>query len=123
MPPGYDSFNSSRTQKSHQILVPRLASVSHKLPKMIGQRHLKWLELSFCFLLSVSVISLQKFGHTHFTISAKIKLYTKDEKAKKPTLGSHSISVHYVNIVTYFRVTNNKVKAILTILSGLFQIN
>ena len=52
MPLGYDNFNSSCTQKSHQILVPRLASVPHKPPKTIGHRRSKWLELYFCLLLA-----------------------------------------------------------------------
>ena len=39
------------------------------------------------------------------------------DKAKKPTLGSHSISINYCNIFAYFRITNIKVKATLTVLS------
>ena len=42
-----------------------------------------------------------------------------DDKAKKPTLGSHSISVNYCNILVYFRITHNKFKAALTVLSTL----
>ena len=38
---------------------------------------------------------------------------------KKPTLGSHSISVKYCFVLVYFRVTNNKIKAPLTILRNL----
>ena len=67
---------------------------------------------------------VQKFRHTHFITSAKTKLYRKDyngqnndDKAKKPTLGSHSISINYCNILAYFRVMNNKFKAALIILS------
>ena len=47
----------------------------------------------------------------------KINDQNNDDKAKKPTLGSHSISVNYCNIV-YFRVTNNKFKAVLIVLSS-----
>ena len=36
---------------------------------------------------------------------------------KKPILGSHSISVNYCNILVYFRITNNKFKVALTVLS------
>ena len=36
VPPGFDNFNLSCTQKSHHILVPRLVSVPHKPPKTIG---------------------------------------------------------------------------------------
>ena len=35
MPPGYDDLKSSCTQKSHQILVPRLLSVLHKPPRWL----------------------------------------------------------------------------------------
>jgi len=56
MPPGFDNFNHSCTQ-NHLIVVPRLASVPHKLPKTIGHRHSKWLELYFCLLLSESLSS------------------------------------------------------------------
>ena len=39
IPPGFDNFNPSCTQKSHHSLVPRLVSVPHKLPKTIGHHH------------------------------------------------------------------------------------
>ena len=77
--------------------------------------------------LLVSVISLLKFGHTYFTISAKTKLYRKangqnnDDKVKKPTLGGNSISVNYCNILAYFCVTNNKFKATLIFLSSMYH--
>ena len=41
-----------------------------------------------------------------------------DDKAKKHTLGSHLISVNYCNILAYFRITHNKFKATLTVLSS-----
>ena len=49
-------------------------------------------------------------------------LYRRDsqnneDKLKKPTLGSHSISVNYCNILAQFRIMHNKFKATLTILS------
>ena len=73
--------------------------------------------------LSISVISFSKFGHTYFPISAKTKLYKKDcqnndDKSKKPTLSSQSISINYCNIIAYFRVTVNKVIAVLIVLSS-----
>ena len=129
MLPGFDNFNPSCTQKSCHIVVPRLASVPHKLPNTIGHRHT---EMTSALLpssalritqLSVSVISVLKFKHTYFTISAKTKLYknangqNNDDKAKKPTLGSHSISINYCNILAYFCITHNKCKASLTVLS------
>ena len=41
-----------------------------------------------------------------------------DDKVKKPIFGSHAITiVNYCNIFTFFHVTNNKVKAALTVLS------
>ena len=40
-----------------------------------------------------------------------------DDKGMKPTLGSHSISINYCNILMYFRVTNNIFKAPLIVLS------
>ena len=44
-----------------------------------------------------------------------------DNKATKPTHGSHSISVNYCNILAYFRVTDNKFKPALSVLSRHFQ--
>ena len=46
--------------------------------------------------LSVSAMSLLKFGHAYFTISTEESYTDKtnsqnDDKARKPTLGSHSI--------------------------------
>ena len=41
-----------------------------------------------------------------------------DDKAKKPTLGSHSISVNYCNILAYFHVTNNKIKTLTVLTEG-----
>ena len=39
-----------------------------------------------------------------------------DDKAKKPTFGSYSISVTYCSILAYFHITHSKFKAALTIL-------
>ena len=64
--------------------------------------------------------------HTQLPISqsALKQSYTKktngqnyDDKAKKPTLSSHSLSVNYCNILTHFLVTNNKVKVVLIVVS------
>ena len=73
--------------------------------------------------LSVSVISVLN-SDIPTSQSALQQSYTKDtngqnndDKAKKPTLGSHSISVNYCNILVYFRITHNKFKATLTVLS------
>ena len=45
-----------------------------------------------------------------------------DDKIKKPTLGSHSISLNYCNILAYFRITHNRFKAVLTVLSTLLKV-
>ena len=128
MPPGFDNFNPSCTQKSRHIVVTRLTSVPHRLPKTIGHRCSKWLQLYFCLLLSESVCSrCQWYPFWNSDIatsqSALKQSYTEDtngqnnnDKAKKPTLGSHSISVNYCNILAYFRITHNKFKAALTVL-------
>ena len=128
MPPGFDNFNSSCTSKIHHILVPGLASVLHKLPKTIGHRRLKWLELYFRFLLSESPSSQSQwypFWNLDISTSQSVlkQSYTEetngqnnDDKVKKPTLSSHSISMNYC-ILAYFCVTNNKFKAALTVLS------
>ena len=129
MPPGFDNFNPSCTQKSRHIVVPRLASVPHKLPKTIGHRRSKWLQLYFRLLLSESLSSRSQWypfwnSDIPTSQSALKQSYTEDtngqnndDKAKKPTLGSHSISVNYCNILVYFRVTNNKFKAALIVLT------
>ena len=126
MPPGFDNFNPSCTQKSRHIVVPRLASVPHKLPKTIGHRRSKWLQLYFRLLLSESLSSRSQWypfwnSDIPTSQSALKQNYTEDtngqDKAKKPTLGSHSISVNYCNIFAYFRITHNKFKAALTVLS------
>ena len=67
--------------------------------------------------LSVSVTSFLKFGHTYFTFSTN-NSQNNDDKAKKPILSSHSISVNYCNIFANFRVTINKVIVALTVLSS-----
>ena len=96
-----------------QILVPRLVSVPHKLPKTIGHRHSKQLELYFCPLLSETCSSRSQwcpFRNSDIPTSqpALKQSYTEktngqnnNDKTKKP---SHSISVNYCNIFTYFRV-------------------
>ena len=129
MPPGFDNFNPSCTQKSHHIVVPRLTSVPHKLPKTISHRRSKWFQLYFRLLLSESVRSWPQWypfwnSDIPTSQSALKQSYTEDtnsqnnnNKAKKPTLGSHSISVNYCNILAYFRITHNKFKAALTVLS------
>ena len=109
-------------QKSHQILVPRLASVLNKWPKMIGHHHSKWLELYFCLLLvetcsswtmccpfwnsdipaSQSALKQQKRLTVRITMT-KLKAYTRQP-------------FNFRNILTYFRFTNNKVKATLNVL-------
>ena len=126
MPPGYDNFNSSCTQKSHQILVPRLASIPHKLPKTIGHHRLKWLERYFCVLFSETRSSQSQwysFWNSDIPTSQsalkqsyreKTNDQNNDYKAKKPTLSSHSIFINYCNIIAYFRVTKYKVKVTLT---------
>ena len=66
--------------------------------------------------------------HTQLPISQSAlkqsQSYTKktngqnyDDKAKKPALSSHSLSVNYCNILTHFLVTNNKVKVALIVVS------
>ena len=69
--------------------------------------------------ISVSVVSLLKFGHTYFTISASTKLYHNSQnnadKVKKPKFDSHSIFENYCNMLTHFRVMNNKAKATLNV--------
>ena len=119
MPPGFDNFNSSFTQKSHHILVLRLASVPHKLP---SHRCSKWLELYFLLLLSESPSSRPQwypFWNSDIPTSQSVlkQSYTEEtnrqnnnDKAKKPTLDSHSISVNYCNILAYFHVTHNTFK-------------
>ena len=127
MPLGYDNFNSSCTQKSHQILVPRLMSVSHKLPKTIGHHRSKWLEHYFCLLFSETRSSQSQwypFWNSDIPTSQsalkqsyreKTNGQNNDDKAKKPTLGSHSIFGNYCIIIAlYFRVMKKKVKATLT---------
>ena len=120
MPPGFDNFNPSCTQKSHHILVPRLASVPHEPPKTIGHRRSKWLELYFCLLLSESHSSRsQSYPFWNLDIptsqSAQKQSSTeetngqnKNDKAKQPTLSSHSISTNDCNIFADFCITNNK---------------
>ena len=73
MPPGFDNFNPSCTQKSNHI--PRLASVPHELKKTSALLLSSVLRIT---QLSVALISLLKFRHTYFTISAKTQLYRKD---------------------------------------------
>ena len=120
MPPGFDNFDPSCTQKSHHIVVPRLASVPHKLPKIIGHRRSKWLELYFRLLLSESLSSQSHwypFWNSDIPTSQSVlkQSYTEDtngqnndDKTKKPILSSHSISVNYCNIPAYFHITHNK---------------
>ena len=129
MPPGFDNFNSSCTQKSHLIMVPMLASVPHKLPKTTGHRRSKWLQLYFRLLLSESLSSRSQWypfwnSDIPTSQSALKQSYTEDtngqnndDKINKPTLGSHSIFVNYCNILAYFRITRNKFKAALTVQS------
>ena len=129
MPPGFDNFNPSCTQKSRHIVVPRLASVPYKLPKTISHRRSKWLQPYFRLLLSKSLSSRSQWypfwnSNIPTSQSALKESYTEDangqnnnDKAKKPTLGSHSISLNYCNILAYFRITHNKFKVALTVLS------
>ena len=110
-------------------MVPRLASVPHKPPKTIGHCRSKWLELYFRLLLSESLSSQSHwypFWNSDIpTLQSALKQsYTEDtncenndDKTKKPTLGSLSISVNYCNILAYFHITHNKFKAALTVLS------
>ena len=130
MPPGFENFNPSCTQKSRHIVVARLASVPHKLPKTIGHRRSKWLQHYFRLLLSESLSSGSQWypfwnSDIPTSQSALKQSYTEDtngqnndDKIKKPTLGSHSISVNYCNILAYFHIMHNKFKAVLTILSS-----
>ena len=102
----FDNFNPSCTQKRHHIVVPRLAGVPHKPQKTIGHRRSKWLELYFRLLLSASLSSRsQWYPFWNLDIptsqSALKRSYSEetnsennDDKARKPTLGSHSISVN-----------------------------
>ena len=128
MPLCYDNFNSSCTQKNHQILVPRPASVPHKPLKTLGHRRSKWLELYFCLLLAERRSSRSQrctFWNSDIPSSQpplkqsyteKTNGQNNDNKATKPTHGSHSISVNYCNILAYFRVTDNKFKPALSVL-------
>ena len=113
--------------KNHHILVPRLVSVLHKLPKMIGHHRSKWLELYFRLLLLESPSYRSPFWNSDIPTSQSVwkQSYTEgtngqnnDDKVKKPTRGSHSISVNYCNIFAYFHITHNKFKAALTVLSS-----
>ena len=47
----------------------------------------------------------------------KTNSQNNDDKVKTLTLGSHSVSVNYCNILVYFCVMNNKVKSALIVLS------
>ena len=74
--------------------------------------------------LGLSDIPSEIRTYLHTSQSALKQSYTEktnsqnnDDKAKKPTHGSHSISVNYCNILAYFRVTNYKFKRALIILS------
>ena len=79
--------------------------------------------------LSVSVISILKFRHTYFIIIAKTSYrentnaQNNDDKVKKPTLESHSVSINYCNIFAYFHITDNKVKPALIISSVMSVVN
>ena len=131
MPPGFDNFNLFCTQKSRHIVVPRLASVLHKLPKTIGHRRSNDFSFTSVFCsqnhsaLGLSDIRSEIQTYVSTLQSALKQSYTEDtndqnndDKAKKPTLSSHSISVNYCNILVYFCITHNKFKAALTILSN-----
>ena len=110
-------------------MVSRLASVPHKQPKTIGHHRSKWLQLYFRLLLSESLSSRSQwylFWNLDIpTSQSALKQSYKedtngqnnDDKIKKPILGSHSISVNYFNLLVYFRITHNKFKAALTVLS------
>ena len=73
----------------------------------------------------VSVIPLLKFriptsqSALNQSCAEKTNVQNNNDEAKKSTFGSHSISVNYCNTIAYCRVTNNKVKATLTILGKL----
>ena len=106
-----------------------LSPVIRYTPKMIGHRRSKWLELYFRLPLSESLSSQSHWypfwnSDIPTSQSALKQSYSEetngennDDKARKPTLGSHSISVNQCNIFAYFRVMNNKFKAVLTVLS------
>ena len=73
----------------------------------------------------VSVIPLLKFRiptsqlALNQSYAEKTNVQNNNDEAKKSTFGSHSISVNYCNIIAYCQVTNNKVKATLTVLGKL----
>ena len=118
MPPGFDNFDPSCTQKSYHILVPSLGSVPYKSLKMFGFTALKNTQ---------DLVSVIPFQNSDIPTSQSVlkQTYTEDssgqnndDKVKKPIFGSHAITiVNYCNIFTFFHVTNNKVKAALTVLS------
>ena len=113
-------------QKSPQISVPRLEGVPREDDHHCLQ---KSLEVYFCLLQKHTDIGLSDIPSEIQTYllynQCQNNAYTEknddqnnDDKVKKPTLSSHSISMKYCNIIVYIPVTNNKVKATLIVLSG-----
>jgi len=100
MPPGFDNFNLSCTQKSHLIMVPRLASVPHKLPKTIGHCRSKWLELYFHPLLSESLSSRSQwypFWNSDIPTSQSVlkQSYTEETVRITTKLSLHSAAIQF----------------------------
>ena len=105
-----------------------MTNILHKLPKqlvIVAQNDLSFISV-FCSQKQAAFslrISLLKFGHTYLhnqlkqNYTEKINSHNNNDKAKKPTLGNHSISINCCNIFAYFCVANNKIKAALSFLS------